>query len=357
MFQRLNARLYHSSLELIQRHLIQLKKMRRDKTVARILLIFTVANVALAAPAVVRQRHLDVAEGVTTTSETRRNSDDEALGDWPPLSPSVTYHDGSPPRQLLWWYLGGMPRLWWLDGQDLESNHDSAPPSTAGSLSHSGSVESIPELVSDSEPEGPANSPEPVLDSSHDHSVPETANPPTLDDSAPQSAGPSTHHDSALGSGAPSLHNNPAPEAADPSTHDDSAPSAYAHGVPAPESGAPSTHDVPTSMAAAPSTHDVSTPVAAAPSTHGDPTPQSGDPSSHQDSAPESPATAPKADGFFNDELKRKIKVYSVLGVVSAGAIFGLKKMRDIVSSGAYVSPLFPPSPADIKPSHEFSDL
>ena len=33
--------------------------MRRDKTVARILLIFSVANVALAAPAAVRQRHLD----------------------------------------------------------------------------------------------------------------------------------------------------------------------------------------------------------------------------------------------------------------------------------------------------------
>jgi hypothetical protein len=36
--------------------------MRWDRIIARILLIFSVANVALAAPAVVRQRHLDVAE-------------------------------------------------------------------------------------------------------------------------------------------------------------------------------------------------------------------------------------------------------------------------------------------------------
>ena len=36
--------------------------MRPDRIVARILLVFSVANVALAAPAVVRQRHLDVAK-------------------------------------------------------------------------------------------------------------------------------------------------------------------------------------------------------------------------------------------------------------------------------------------------------
>ena len=36
--------------------------MRQDKTFARILLIYSVANVAIAAPAAVRQRHLDVAK-------------------------------------------------------------------------------------------------------------------------------------------------------------------------------------------------------------------------------------------------------------------------------------------------------
>ena len=39
--------------------------MRQDKTFARIFLIFSFANVALAAPAVVRQRHLDVAKAAS----------------------------------------------------------------------------------------------------------------------------------------------------------------------------------------------------------------------------------------------------------------------------------------------------
>ena len=39
--------------------------MRRDQTFAQIFLILSVANVALAAPAVVRQRHLDVAEAAS----------------------------------------------------------------------------------------------------------------------------------------------------------------------------------------------------------------------------------------------------------------------------------------------------
>ena len=52
--------------------------MRQDKTFARILLIFSVANLALAAPAVVRQRHLDVAKAA---SEKRtQGSDIESTG-------------------------------------------------------------------------------------------------------------------------------------------------------------------------------------------------------------------------------------------------------------------------------------
>ena len=48
--------------------------MRRDKTIARILLIFSVANIALAAP-VVGQRHIDAADAV---SGKREGSDDGA---------------------------------------------------------------------------------------------------------------------------------------------------------------------------------------------------------------------------------------------------------------------------------------
>jgi len=45
--------------------------MHRDKTVARILLILSVVHVAAAAPAIVRQRSLDIDEDVTAASEKR----------------------------------------------------------------------------------------------------------------------------------------------------------------------------------------------------------------------------------------------------------------------------------------------
>jgi hypothetical protein len=62
--------------------------MRPDKIVARILLVFSVANVALAAPAVVRQRHLDVAKAA---SEKRApGSDNGATGEVELAAPSST---------------------------------------------------------------------------------------------------------------------------------------------------------------------------------------------------------------------------------------------------------------------------
>ena len=62
--------------------------MRQDRIFARILLIFSVANVAIAAPAVVRQRHLDVAKAA---SEKRRPglANGETGGDLPPESSSA----------------------------------------------------------------------------------------------------------------------------------------------------------------------------------------------------------------------------------------------------------------------------
>ena len=50
--------------------------MRQDKMFARILLILLVANVTLAAPAIVRRRHLDVAKAA---SEKRAGSEDDPL--------------------------------------------------------------------------------------------------------------------------------------------------------------------------------------------------------------------------------------------------------------------------------------
>ena len=56
--------------------------MRQDRIFARILLIFSVANVALAAPAVVRQRHLDlVAKAASEKRQEKRAPGDGATGE------------------------------------------------------------------------------------------------------------------------------------------------------------------------------------------------------------------------------------------------------------------------------------
>ena len=87
--------------------------MRRDETIARILLIFSVANIALAAPAVVRQRQIGVAEAA---SGKRGNSEVETtVGSY-----------------------GSMPEL--MSASDSETDaYFSAPGSPLGSL-HQGAL-------------------------------------------------------------------------------------------------------------------------------------------------------------------------------------------------------------------------
>jgi hypothetical protein len=68
--------------------------MHRDKIIARILFIFSVANLALAAPAVVRQRHLDVAKAASQKRGPPGSGNGET-GDSPPESSSrMPSHDG-----------------------------------------------------------------------------------------------------------------------------------------------------------------------------------------------------------------------------------------------------------------------
>ena len=88
--------------------------MRQDKTVVQTLLIFSVNNVALAAPATVQHRHWDDTEAALKKRDSE-GSDDEAsnglvfepmarvqksLDDLPPeLTPGLSHHDpmsGSP---------------------------------------------------------------------------------------------------------------------------------------------------------------------------------------------------------------------------------------------------------------------
>ena len=76
--------------------------MRQDKLFSRILLIFSIANVAVPAPAVVRQRHLDLTKAA---SEKRsQGSGNGETGDLPFDSSSGIPPPNSPPGDWAWFH-------------------------------------------------------------------------------------------------------------------------------------------------------------------------------------------------------------------------------------------------------------
>ena len=214
--------------------------MRRGKTVARILLFFSVANVALAAPAIkpaiARQRYL---KGAAPEKLVRSDNemawwmfDDPALG-----SPAGSSH------------------------QDLASYHDSAPAASASSN------------------EG------------------------------------SAHASSGLSD------EDPAPELPSSSSH---------QGVTAESASSPS---------------------------HQDLTPELPPSSSHRDLAP---PESTFLDSFFNDEMKKRIGIFSALSAVvgTVGVTYEVQKnAKRIVSPSAYVSALFLPTLANIYSGHKHVSL
>ena len=137
--------------------------MRQDRIFARILLIFSVANVALTAPAaIVRQRHLDVAKAASeylkrTPAGSESESESSDYGDSgsnsPPKSPS--------PNDPIWT---------WLEGAA-----DSEPPSHA----------STPEW-----PE-PGSTAENRITPEEDSDWPDSNSPPESLQSEPESESPS----------------------------------------------------------------------------------------------------------------------------------------------------------------------
>ena len=105
--------------------------MRPDKTFVRILLIFSVANVAIAAPAAVRQRYLDVAKAA---SEKRApGSDGGETGGLPPeSSPPMPPHGDRPTDTSRWaWLL-------WPDSPDSSPAADNRITTQASGVSGSG---------------------------------------------------------------------------------------------------------------------------------------------------------------------------------------------------------------------------
>jgi hypothetical protein len=108
--------------------------MRRDETVARILLIISIVNVAFAAPAALRQGHLDVAEGETAASVKRGETN---------------FISSAPSTSSAGWALQ-LPQSG-PEAQEDKHLTSSAPASLAGErlpsqLSHSNSVGSTQEI-------------------------------------------------------------------------------------------------------------------------------------------------------------------------------------------------------------------
>jgi hypothetical protein len=146
--------------------------MRRETAVAQILLILSVANFALAAPAVVQQRHLnrDILAPESPDDSPPKSPPGLSHHDWVPeprmdsssssSSPAVSYEYG--PWALVHNYLAHPVPSW---DQDSVLNPDSAPASL------SGSVKSLPESVP----------------SAHGDPAPEPEDPPLHHDSAPES--------------------------------------------------------------------------------------------------------------------------------------------------------------------------
>ena len=269
--------------------------MRHDKIVAEVLLILSVVHVAVAAPAVVRQGHLDVGGA---RSEKRIISDNE--------SPSL-------------------------------------PQSGAGSMPKT--VGPTPLIISNADDDGIESDDEPLR-------VPQSRLKGSI---------PFTSWSSDLSPGQPSQSSHPEPVGSD-TTAPLTSPAGEPLHLPQPGTMKSDPHTIYSPSSTSPEPED---PL------HPEPDPISPAPKGvtwrlpvihhYHYASPEAPAspevpasseaiTGSEADKFFNDELKQKMKDYVILGTI-AGVSIGLlngvqKEIMGTISPGAYVSALFPPSPA-----------
>ena len=286
--------------------------MRQDRIFARILLIFSVTNVALAAPAVVRQRHLDVvAKAASEKRQEKRAPGDGATGETLP-----------PEDHPIWGWL---------------KNADPGPPSPDRTPGWPEPVS--PPAMRIIPGQGWELPSFPTMHNIPAHGWPTSPSPPPTLASyvippAPQGEWRSSSFtDTSLTSSSegPLL----------PPHHQDSAPVLTAASGPDRDPLPPSHHQ------------DSAPELTAASGSNRDPLL----PSHHQDSAPVLTA-APEsgANRFISDSLKHKILVSSgVIGVIGGAAAlaYGIQQWVQ----HPYVSPLPTLHPADIQPGHKHSDL
>ena len=274
--------------------------MHRDKTVARILLILSVVHLAVAGPAIVRQRSLDVDEDMKPASEKRGNPGDTSqdLSPVPQMGnelPGIPQSQDDPPPE------SGTPQL--HNGQPQTSG----PPSQDDTLPASGDPQSH------SGPPAGSNDPQLHDDSSQWRSPPgwpngDVVHGESLSDSSQElDHVPQMNNDRPSASGAPQLENNLQPASGTSPVHDDLQ---NAEG---------------------------------SPSSHGE------TPSLHELEAP--PPHSPETNGVLSHTIKDELKVvagYGAIAAVTAAVLFGGHKLYEVYAHKEYVSAFFPPSPADI---------
>ena len=314
--------------------------MRRDKTAARILLILSVVHVAVAAPAIVRLRSLDIVKYVIPGLEKRGNSGDGSLYPLPQVGNDLPATSGTPPSQ-----------------DDVQPPASGFPPP----YNDRASTSRTPPLQDDLLPESE------TLPLHNEH-------PPTL-------GVPSLQDDTSSTSGDLELPNGPPARPEDPQLHDDPSQLQHINWHPPDEmlqdesSGVPQLHDDPLSQHTGESSR---TPSTASGSTqlHDDPIWQwiqdfhanvgatsSSDVNSEVLMPLEPPPPpAPEAHALLNDAPKQTLKTYASYGLVagvSAGLTLAVQKLINLKGNSheAYVSDFFPPSPIDIQPSCNHSDL
>ena len=306
--------------------------MRWDKIAARILLILSVVHVAVAAPAIVRERYLDIVKDVTPVFENRGDPVDEPSGRFPPSGPHMG-NDLSPA-------LGTAPLQ--DDGQSMSGIQPQDNP-----LPESGTLHLHNELPATP---GPPTAPDDIPPGSGTTESPPPSGAPPLQDDRPAASGlplsdsdqsstsgtlnklPSTSSSQSSASGDRELPNSPPAGSEDPELHDDFVP---LH---------PNWQDHPMwqqlydfhANQRVPSSLDVNSEV----------------PMHSEVPVPlEAPPAALEAHTFFNDALKQKLKTYAGYGLVagvSAALTLEVGKLIKGNSHGAYVSAFFPPFPTEI---------
>jgi hypothetical protein len=259
--------------------------MHRDKTLARILLILSVVHVPAAAPAIVRQRSLDVDEDVTPATEKRGNP-----GDTPQDLYPVPQMDNDRPSAL------GTSQL----------DHDRTSALGTSQLDHDRtSALGTPQL---------------------DNNPPSALGTSQLDNElSPASGAPHLHNDPPPVSGTPQLDHDRTSALGTPQLHDDLLTA----------SGTSSVHD---DLPLGPEAFDESyrfNDLRYAPS-------------SHESEAMHEPEARP-TNNYISDAMRQKLISLAgygvVAGVLGGLSIYGV---HSLIKDQSYVSPFFRPSPADI---------